>query len=116
MKFVCRLAEYVHVIASSLCPAKGGKKKTVYNGQPSIKGLFKSCKLKTVQVCVFPSKPAETLPGHEERRLKLRLERQESMQKDWQWRREVLKVGGPVSGWLKLEQQLPIASVPLSGV
>ena len=75
-------------------PAKGGRKKTVYKGQPSIKGL----------------------PGHEERNLSLRLERQDSMQKDWQWRREVMRVVGAVSGWLELEQQLPTVSVLLSSV
>ena len=61
-------------------PAKGGRKKTVYKGQPSIKGLFKSCKLKTVRVCMFTSKPAETLPGHEERKLSLVMRRGNS---DW---------------------------------
>ena len=50
-------------------PAKGGRKNTVYKGHPSIQGLFKSCKLKTVRVCVLPSKTAETLPGHDERKL-----------------------------------------------
>ena len=48
-------------------------------------------------VAIFPSKPSETLPGHEERRLKLRLEGQESMPKDWKWRREALRLG-----WAKL--------------
>ena len=34
------------------------------------------------------------------------------MQKDWQRRREVLRLGGAVSGWLELEQQLSRVSVP----
>jgi hypothetical protein len=82
-------------------PAKGRRKKTVYKGQPSITGLFKSSKLKTVSVCVLPSKPTETLAGQEERKLTLRLERQESTQKDWQVRRLELRLGGAVSGWLE---------------
>ena len=67
-------------------------------------------------VCVFPSKPEETLPSQEERKLRLRLERQKSMQKDWQWRREGLRLGGAVSGWLELELQLTVGSVHLGSV
>ena len=53
-------------------------------------------------------------PGHEVRKLRVRLERQESMQKDWQWRREGMRLGGAVSGWLELELKLPAVSVHLS--
>ena len=36
------------------------------------------------------------------------------MQKDWQWRREGMRLGGAVSGWLELELKLPAVSVHLS--
>ena len=67
-------------------------------------------------MCVFPSKPAETLPGQEERKLRLRLERQESMQKGWQCRREGLRLGGSVSGWLELDLQLTAGTGHLGSV
>ena len=119
--FLFKLLEELDKSATASCkktpgPTKGRRKKTVYKGQPSIMGLFKSSKLKTVRVCVFPSKPAETLPGQEERNLRLRLERQESMQKDWQWRREGLRLGGVVSGWLELELQLTAGTGHLGSV
>ena len=116
-----KLLEELDKSATASCkktpgPTKGRRKKTVYKGQPSIIGLFKSSKLKTVRVCVFPRKPAETLPGQEERNLRLRLERQASMQKDWQWRREGLRLGGAVSGWLELELQLTAGTDHLGSV
>ncbi len=79
-------------------------------------GLFKSSKLNTVRVFVFPINPADTLPGQEETNLRLRLERQESMQKDWQWRREGLRPGGVVSGCLVLELQLTAGTGHLGSV
>jgi hypothetical protein len=92
-------------------PTKRRRKKTVYKGKPSIVCLCKSSKLKTVCVCMFPRKPAETLPGREERKNGLRLEMQASMQKDWQWRREGLRLGGALSGWLELELKLTVGTV-----
>ena len=65
---------------------------------------------------MFPSKPADTFPGHEERKLRFRLARQYSIQKDCQWGREVLRLGGALFSWLELEQQLQPVSVPLSSV
>ena len=61
-----KLLEELDKSATASCkktpgPAKGRRKKTVYKGQPSIMGLFKSSKLKTVRVYVFPSKSAETM-------------------------------------------------------
>ena len=64
-----------------------------------------------VCVCVFLIKPADLLSGHMNRRLKLRLERQESLQKDFEWRREAHKLGGTVAGWSEPEQQLQLISV-----
>jgi hypothetical protein len=77
---IFKLLEELDKSATASCkkipgPTKGRRKKSVYRGQPSINGLFKSSKLKTVLVCVFPSKP-----GQEERYIRLRLERQASMQ------------------------------------
>ena len=58
-----KLLEELDKSATAFCkktpgPAKGRRKKTVYKGHSSIKGLFKSCKLKTVRVCVFHRNPA----------------------------------------------------------
>lgn len=55
-----KLLEELDKSATASCkktpgPTKGRRKKTVYKGQPSIMGLFKSSKLKTVRVCVFPA-------------------------------------------------------------
>ena len=69
-----KLLEELNKSATASCkktpgPTKGRRKKRVYKGQPSIS------KLKTVSVCVFPRKPAETLSVQDVRNLRLRLER-----------------------------------------
>jgi hypothetical protein len=114
-EILCEVAECGAAFVSALPPErrhqvqprKGGIRQSTKDSIPSW-DCSKAANSRLLDCAYSPGKPAETLTGHEERKIRLRLERQESMQKDLQWRREGLRLGGAVSGWLEQELQLQL--------